>query len=211
VKYYDAATHIWYTAWCKSGGPGEDGWKGSLTDIEPDKGYWVIIKSGHPAVILTMVGEASNTHRVIPIQPGRSYNYVGTCFAVVCSLDGKTGDDTGLLASGFTGSNIAGLSDMIYYFDGTLWHTAWYKSAVPPPGPLGWKGTLHALEPGNGYILKVETGHAFISNQWVYPVPPDYREDPKAVSSKGTGISVKREFSSDMSRSRGVSTNRRIK
>ncbi|MCK4597963.1 hypothetical protein KAU04_07965, partial [bacterium] len=137
VEYFNAATELYTSAWYKVGGPGpQNVWQGDLTTIEPDKAYWITILTAHPAVTLTMTGSVASTSRLIPIQPGfvgpparSAFNFVGSCFAVPCSLK-----DAGLVASGFTGGFPSSTSDLIQYFDSvTGWKSAWYK--VGGPGP----------------------------------------------------------------------------
>jgi len=135
-------------------------WIGTVTNIEPDKAYWVIILGSHPAVTLTMTGQVATEDRVIPISPGLSYNFVGTCFPVAVDLD-----DTGLLASGFTGGVGAPLSDKILRYEGG-YQTVWYRTTTS-----AWIGSFTQLEPGKGYIINVIAGHSFTDDEWVYPVP----------------------------------------
>lgn len=178
VKYFDASTSTWFTAWYKVGGPGPSNqWKGMAT-IDADLGYWIIIKSAHPAVTLTMTGSVNTAARSITVAPGLSFNFVGTAFAEARPLQGA-GDDCGLLASGFTGGFPAAVSDNFRYFDGTTWYTAWYKIGGPGPGNV-FRGTLSSgdaantpnFRPGNGYILQVQAGHTFVANTWTYIANP---------------------------------------
>jgi hypothetical protein len=201
IKYFDGVA-TWYTAWYKDSTPppGPLGWKGDLTTIDPDKAYWIIIRTAHPAVTLTMTGGVNTATRVITIQPGLSFNFVGSAWAVPRAIKGA-GDDCNLLGSGFTGGNTSLTSDQIKYFDGANWYTAWYKSSTPPPGPLGWKGELSStqtagdpyFEPGNGYILIVRAGHAFVGNTWTYPPPPPAKGVKTDLSST-TRAPVKRQL-----------------
>jgi hypothetical protein len=207
IKYYDAATTSWHTAWYKIGGPGGSFlWKGDLTAVEPDKGYWAIIPDAHTPVTLTVTGAANPGERTIPVQPGLSYNYVGTCWTVSRPFEGGTGDDCNLVGSGFTGGYPATGSDKVRYFDGAAWSSAWYK--IGGPGDDGWQGDIASLEPGNGYILEVLAGNAFAGNQWSFPEPP----------AKGSGIfpgrraerQAGRERSRTVPRALSPSTNRSL-
>jgi hypothetical protein len=179
VRYFDGVT--WLTAWYKVGGPGpQHVWTGNLPTIESDKGYWVIIRTGHSPVDLKMWSDVPGptTPRTIPIQPGHSFNFVGNALCLGCYLGGpfgaSSGDGANLLASGFTGGYPAVNSDIIRFWDGTTWYSAYYKTTGP--GGTGWRGQLAShqtmnspyLEPGNGYILEVRTGHAFVGNTWTY-------------------------------------------
>jgi hypothetical protein len=185
--YWDASNGTWFTAWYQTSAPNT--WKGTLTDIEADKSYWILIRDDHPDLILTMTGEVSDTNRIIPIQPGPSTNYVGHAYAVICSLGGPSEDDAELLANGFTGGFPPPNSDQVRYFDGSLWYVAWYKTSGPGPD-LIWYGSLSSaqtnghpyFEPGHGYIIHVPEGHAFTDDQWVYPVPPDYSKSADSLS-----------------------------
>jgi hypothetical protein len=190
VKYFDAATETFTNAWYKTGGPGPDFlWRGTLTNMPPDRAYWVFIKTGNPAVVLTMTGAVSTTARVIPITPGDNvsdkFNYVGTTFPIPAYLGGydtgtgSAGDCAGLLASGFVGGNNLAASDALRHYDGTTWYAAFYKTGGPGPD-FEWRGTLSGtqaanqpcLVPGDGYLLQVKkTNTTFTS--WTYPVPQD--------------------------------------
>ena len=207
VKYYDAATEIWQTAWYKVGGPGGSHlWKGDLATVEADKGYWIIIPDAHVPVTLTMTGAANTGTRIIPVQPGPSYNYVGTCWTIDRPLSGTTGDDCNLVGSGFSGGYPAANSDKIRYYDGVVWYAAWYK--IGGPGDDGWQGLPGSLEPGKGYIVEVGAGNAFVDDQWIYPEPP-----AKGMDSAGAGLRKSartRERSRHIPRALSPSTNRSL-
>jgi len=179
VMYYDAGTEKYQWAWRGMGAQCADtAWHGSLTEIESDKAYWIYIRGEHPGDTLTMTGVVNREGRAIPIEPGTSANFVGSAFSVPCSLRGPSGDDAGLLASGFTGAPVVGFSDQIYHFDDSWagFELAWYKSM---PGP-SWQGRLHSSQqygkpcfrPGDGYIIVLDSTHAFTDDLWSYPVPP---------------------------------------
>jgi hypothetical protein len=178
VEHFDGYQYI--SAWYKLSATVEE-WRfeGDYElRVEPDKGYRVVIRSANPAVTLTMVGTVSDTNRLVPVLPGGaadSISWVGYCFPVPCSLGGPTNDDADLIASGFTGAGRVGGSDNLDYFDGSNFHTAWYKSNIVPP-EWRFEGTaseIDHLEPGRGYILTVKSGHAGFS-LWTLGIPPDY-------------------------------------
>jgi hypothetical protein len=177
IKWFDPNTASYLTAWYKTGGPGPDFlWKGTLTTIEADKGYFITIRGTHPAVTLTMTGSVNTATRNIPIEPAPTsptFNYVGYAFATPCSVSGLSGDDADLLASGYTGGNNPVQSDGIKWFDGSAYHSAWYKTGGPGPDSL-WKGDMTTLDPGNGFIVTVKAGHAFTGDTWVLDAPPSY-------------------------------------
>jgi|GEM_PF-546975 len=207
VKYYDASTGSWSTAWYKVGGPGGSYlWKGDLAAVEVDKGYWIVIPDGHSAVTLTLTGTANPGTRTVPVQPGLSHNYVGTCWTMERPLNGTTGDDCGLLASNLTGGYPATASDKIRYYDGASWYLAWYK--IGGPGSDGWQGDMSSLEPGNGYILEVLTGNAFTDDQWIYPEPP--AKGMKSAESGRRNSALTRERSRQVPRALGPSTDRSL-
>ena len=173
VRYKDT-TDSWYMAWYKVGGPGPSYvWIGDLAAVEENKGYWVIIRGDHPAVTLTMTGRVNVDTVYVPIAPGGD-TYVGSCWPVSRPIGGVSGDDCGLLASGFTGGFPSTYSDKVRHFDGFSWYAAWYKVGGPGPSDV-WAGSAGPtglnLEPGNGYVIDVVEGHAFSDNQWVYPPP----------------------------------------
>jgi hypothetical protein len=211
VRYYDASTSAWSTGWYNT----TTGWQGDLTVIEADKGYWIQIRGAHPAVTLTMTGAVSSTQRVIPVYDDptlTTYNLVGTAYAVPCSLQGISGDDAGLIASGFTGSFMAYYSDKLRHFDGTLWYTAWYSTSLSH-----WQLQLcgsdpvnhPSLVPGSGYYLEILGGHSFTNDEWIYPIPPSYSKGGKTVLRRETRVPEKREDSVQVRRlrNRGISTN----
>ncbi len=211
VKYYDASLGVWYTAWYKVGGPGpQNTWYGNLTTIDPDKGYWIVIKGVHPAVTLTMTGSVNTAARSIPIQPGPSNNYVGTLFAVSRPLGSAAGEDfCNLVGSGLTGGFPAANSDKVRYFDGSSWYAAWYKVGGPGPqnlfmGSAGPTGLY--LEPGNGYVVDLVTGHAFTANTWNFTAPA---KGAKIDLGKETRT-ITREVSSKVHRANAPSTNKSL-
>ena len=208
VKYYDAATGLWHTAWYKVGGPGPGNlWTGDLAAVEVDQSYWIVIPIIHTPVTLTMTGEANPGARTIPVQPGLSHNYVGTCWTVDRPLDGTTGDDCHLLGSGLMGGYPATSSDKIRYYDGVTWYLAWYK--VGGPGDDGWQGDMSSLEPGNGYILEVLAGNAFTGDQWNYIDPP--AKGSKSITSDRNPSAWTGERSRNIPRMLSPSTNRSLK
>ena len=207
MKYYDAAATTWHTAWYKVGGPGASFvWQGDLSTVGSDKSYWIVIHGSHTPVILTMTGAANTGTRTIPIQPGLSYNYIGTCWTIDRPLSGATGDDCNLLGSGFGGGYPASASDKIRYYDGSSWYLAWYK--VDGPGDDGWQGDISSLEPGNGYILEALDGNAFTGDQWIYPPSPAKGFQSAAPDRRGAARS--REGVRHMPRALSASTNRSL-
>jgi len=210
VKYYDGLG-TWYTSWYKVGGPGpQNTWIGNLTTIEPDKGYWIIIKGVHPAVTLTMTGSVNTGARSIPIQPGPSNNYVSPLFAVSRPLGSVTGEDfCNLVGSGLDGGFPATLSDKVRYFDGSSWYAAWFKVGGPGPqnlfvgsaGPTGLN-----LEPGNGYVVDILAGHSFNADTWDFVAPA---KGAKVDLGKETRT-IRREVSSKVNRANAPSTNRSL-
>jgi len=178
VRFYNTATGQYLTSWYNTATfppVPPQGWNGTITDVDPLKGYWIVIRGAHSAVTLTMTGSVNTGAVTIPVETGPSYNFVGTPFAEDRPLSGTTGDDCGLIASGFTGSANAdpAESDKIRYFDGTSYKTSWYNTRTfPPVPPVGWNGTVTALEPGKGYILEVLSGHDFDDDEWIYIANP---------------------------------------
>jgi hypothetical protein len=211
VKYYDAATTTWYTAWYKQGGPGpQNQWKGDLLTIEPDKGYWIIIKGTHPAVTLTMTGSVNSAARSIPITAGPSNNYVASLFAVSRPMGTAAGEDfCNLVGSGFTGGYPATSSDKVRYFDGSSWYAAWWKVGGPGPQNI-WKGSTGTagltLEPGNGYIIDVLAGNSFTADTWDYIAPAKGAKTNLSNQSR----TFTREVSSKVARALGPSTNKSL-
>jgi len=211
VKYYDAFTTTWYTAWYKVGGPGPGNlWAGNLTTIEPDKGYWILIRGTHPAVTLTMTGAVNTAARSVPVAPGPAQTYVGMAFAVTRPLGTAAGEDfCNLVGSGFTGGFPPNASDKVRYFDGTSWYAAWYKVGGPGPGNL-WAGSAGPtglnLEPGNGYVIDVLAGHSFTGDTWDFIAPAK-----GAKTGLGKEIrTIQREVSSKAVRATGSATNKSL-
>ena len=203
VRYYDASTSTWYTGWYSTT---LSAWQGDLTTIEPDKGYWIQIRGGNPAVTLTMTGGVCDTNRIVPVYDSATlttFNLVGTAFAVPCSLK-----DCGMVASGFTGSFMSFYSDKVRHWDGATWFTAWYSTTLS-----AWQGDLYTLDPGNGYWLEILAGNGFTNDEWVYPVPPSYAKGAKTVASRQTRgrASVERELPVRVIRTLGGSTNTSLK
>jgi hypothetical protein len=182
----------WLTAWYRTVG----GWQGTLTTIDADRSYWIEIATGNPAVTLTMTGSVCGETRYIPILPGLSFNYVSSAFPYIVDLD-----DSGLIASGFTGAMVPTLSDKINKWDGSTWTTAWYRTVG------GWQGYT-TLEPGQGYILEVATGNSFTDDQWVYPVPPP--SGSKAGLSKESKSRASQQVPGRIQRALSSSTNKSL-
>lgn len=224
VKWFDASTSTWYTAYYNTTGgppPTHNKWLGSLHYIQPDKGYWVVVRTFHPAVTLTMTGSVNTSVRNIPIEPGPSYNFVGSCFATSRALSGASGDDCGLLASGMKGCVSGDPNyDYVKWFDGStnIWYSANYNTSCgPPPTHNLWQGRLSGtqtagnpyFEPGNGYIIVVSTGNEWDLIQddtWVYSAPS---KGAKVEMGRKTR-SVRREVSQQAYRDRSPSTNKSL-
>ena len=142
----------------------DDIWYGSLTSIEPDKGYWIEIKEGHTNDKIVTCGKVSDTGRSIPVNVG--WNLVGQTFSVSVSLA-----DSGLSETGFTGGLNDGESDRIWMWTGTTYKFAWLfdSNGEYPEYDGTWYGSLTTLEPGKGYWLEIKDGHSGFT--WNYPKP----------------------------------------
>jgi hypothetical protein len=214
VLYKDLAD-TFYTAWYKEGGTVPSNiWCGDLSQVEAHKGYWVVLRTEHPSVILTMTGKVNTDTVYIPIAPGgegaEKQTYVGTCWPLSRPLGGASGDDCGLVASGFTGGYPAVYSDKVRYHDGISWYAAWYKVGGPGPSNV-WAGSAGpgglCLEPGLGYIISVLQGHSFHDDLWVYPPPSS---PGKGAVSRRTQPIKRRGGSRKVPWAQGSSTNQSL-
>jgi hypothetical protein len=124
----------------------QDGtWGGSLTTIEPDKGYWIKVSS---AATFEIEGSDSATSRTITLE-GQKPNLIGTAYNTA-----RTMAQTDLAA--YLTSD-----DKIWGFSSTGWKPAYITGG-------SWGGALSSFEAGRGYwIIKNSAGEV----DWVYPKP----------------------------------------
>ena len=141
-------------------------WFGTLTTIEPDKGYWVYILPGHSDTLVTFVGAVPDSNRVVPVSVG--WNMVGSSFPQEVLLP-----ESNLSGSGFTGGATPVLSDVVYEYGAGGYTSAWLHAASG-----GWYGSLSRFQGGKGYWIFVRPDHAgFV---WNYT-----RQTPAAIISGG--------------------------
>ncbi len=120
-------------------------WKGSLTSIEADKGYWIKVNS---AVTVEVTGNLSGTDRTIALK-GQKANLVGTAYNTT-----RTMAQTNL-------SSYLTSSDKVWGYINNTWKPAIYSGG-------SWSGALTTFEPGRGYwVIKNSAGDV----DWVYPKP----------------------------------------
>jgi len=118
------------------------------------------------------VGKVSPANRSLSIR-GASGNaqltYVGSGYPVSVSLG-----DSNLIGSGFRGSNIPGLSDLIYEFNlstGEFDHVAWYKTTTPQQWMFINPVTTFGFEPGRAYIITNRDNSTPPEWTWDYAKP----------------------------------------
>jgi hypothetical protein len=120
-------------------------WRGSLPDIENDKGYWILVSS---ATTLEIAGSVSPTDRTIPLK-GQKANLVGTAYITTQTM-AQTSLDSYLTTS-----------DRVWGYIDNVWKPAFMTGG-------GWGGALTTFEPGRGYwVIKNSAGDV----EWVYPKP----------------------------------------
>jgi hypothetical protein len=116
-------------------------WAGTLTTIEADQGYYIVINSANPSKAVSVAGKISNTDRSISLSNGS--NLVGSAFPVSVPLNsaGMTA------ANGFTeGTPTTG--DKAYESVGGAWPQAFLNNTNH-----SWTGTFTTLEPGYGFYI----------------------------------------------------------
>jgi hypothetical protein len=153
VYYWSGQQKAWISAYLKSDGT----WGGLLTDIEPDKGYFVNIQQGNPLKYVTFVGIIPSSGRSINLY--KEFNMIGSSYPVSIPVVNSN------LKSVLIGGTPA-TGDKIYSWDGTTWTQCYMKADGT------FSGTLTAFETGKGYYIKKQ-GLANDPNPdiWNYPKP----------------------------------------
>lgn len=131
---------------------------------DPDGSYWITIISFNPTKKMTLVGKLSETDRSIDIEKGS--NPAGPSFRKVIELD-----DSGLVASGFTGDSNKYFSDTVEWWNKT---TENYDKVYYDPNDSTWKDwdgteTAKHIEPGEGFWVVVQSWNQGIT--WTVPKP----------------------------------------
>ncbi|MCX6355890.1 MAG: hypothetical protein NTZ78_13460 [Candidatus Aureabacteria bacterium] len=143
--------------------------------LQADEGFLYTNSLATPQNIW-FVGKVAPANRSLPIRgaSGKAQlTYVGSGYPVPVSLG-----NSNLIGSGFHGSTITGLSDLIYEFNlstGEFDHIAWYKTTTSL-----WMfinpGTSFGLEPGKAYIITNRDNSAPPEWTWDYAKP--YSQPP---------------------------------
>lgn len=131
-----------------------------------DFGYWINILVFNPAQDICFLGEVSPTTRTMHIGVGR--NLCDTAYPVEVPLD-----DSGLVASGFTGSSSKFFSDNLEWWDNSdpdinshNYVRAWYDTSSS--SSQGWDGDpLRSLNPCEGFWVNVLSFNTPFT--WTYP------------------------------------------
>ena len=160
--WYNTATGMWED-WTTSGGSPQFG-------FDEDVGYWITILVFNPAQDICLVGKVAAEERTIDMSQGR--NLCGSAYPMEVSLD-----DSGLIASGFSGNAITFFSDNIEWWN--MATTNYDRVYYDPTGAGEWKNwngtpTTKTFVPCDGFWLNVLVFNPpFI---WTYPKP--YNEPP---------------------------------
>lgn len=142
IYYYNGSSYV--SAWLYA--PLQK-WFGTLTTIEPDRGYWIQIQDGHPGKLLTFIGEVADSARQILLSKG--WNMIGSCYPLEVPLG-----QSNLSESGFTGGINPLVSDKIYGYSEGGYDSAWLYAPT-----AGWFGTLQLLRPNKGYWIYILPDH----------------------------------------------------
>ena len=137
-------------------------------EFESDKGFWINILSFNPPADICLVGKVSPIEREMDVLNGR--NLCGTAYPMDVSLD-----DSGLIASGFTGSSVMFFSDTIEWWNPATLHyeRAWYDTSTSTW--QGWDGgPVRSFGPCDGFWVNVLSFNTPFT--WVYPKP--YTQPP---------------------------------
>ena len=167
IERWDPVGEVFEGAWYREG-VGWVAWDtmdGTPVDFNPDESYWIKIKN--TPTTLALLGEVSETDRVISLILGR--NLVAPSFPRAITFD-----NSGLLASGFTGHVVnQWLSDKIEFWNAAgqifvgVWHRTgegwrqWDSMDNPPVSPYD------EITPGVGFWINVKNA-AFT---WTAPKP----------------------------------------
>lgn len=138
--------------------------------INPDEGFWLIIREGHVDTMLAITGSVvTDSSRTIQLTKG--INLIGTCYPMTVDLhDSQLYEDAAA-----TGANNSASSDQVLHWNGqghdvawlvdgtgTDWDGMWLNSA-------GFDTTDVKFKPGHGYWIKIRSNHT--PQIWTYPNP----------------------------------------
>ncbi len=146
--------------------------------FDADGGYMLLLTPITPDYTrLYFVGKLSTVDRSVgPLKSTfiSGLNYVGSSYPTSVSLD-----NSGLLASGFTGSAAYPFSDKLWFWN---WTTLSYDKIYYNTTASEWRdypaetATTKQLTPGEGFRLVLTPVSALKDNYWTYPKP--YSQPP---------------------------------
>ncbi|MFH1386977.1 MAG: Ig-like domain-containing protein [bacterium] len=142
MYYYDSSVPEWKQAFLKA----DTTWSGTLTNIEPDKGYFITISAGNPAKDVTVVGTVFNGNsRTINLY--KDSNMIGSVFPTAVDVNVSS------LNSTLTGG-LPGTADKVVYWDNAGQE---FKQSFLRADNTTFQGTLSQFEPGKGYYVNNQT------------------------------------------------------
>ena len=137
------------------------GWSGTLTNINPDRGYVAIVQKNHPQRIITLVGNVATASRegiAIKRTNSNGLNLLGSAYPNSVSL---SPDKTGLSSTNPQGGTGFQNADYLYTFGSDSTPQSYYNGTT-------WSGTLSKLSLTKGYVyIKQNDGTVY----WTYSKP----------------------------------------
>jgi hypothetical protein len=138
--------------------------------LDPDRSFWVMLRSTSIDTVLTFTGKVSkDADREITLVQGP--NFIGSCYPV-----SRTLVQSELAADGVAvGGSSSGKSDKIMRWLGTRYEVAWLVGGTGTAydgtwlNESGFGTTAIQFNPGSGYILWIKGNNA--SKSWTYPNP----------------------------------------
>ncbi len=145
----------------------------AIFTFDADGGYIILLTPITPDnTPLYFVGKVSDVNRNVgPLKSTftSGINYVGSAYPTSVSLD-----DSGLLASGFTGGAFYAFSDKLWLWD---WDARSYKKLYYNTTASQWRdypaetATIRQLTPGEGFRIILTPTSGLKDNYWTYPKP----------------------------------------
>ena len=161
IYYFDLSLDPddWSIAWL-SNNAGDEGWKGFLADLLPDRGYFVARTAGAGNKEITVVGDAAvNADRRINLKLGS--NMIGSAYPRTIGLDSSN------LLSVLKTDELAANADQIFEWSNPL--NDWTISYA---SPTGFAGLLENFRPGKGYwVINSELADPPQDDEWIYYKP----------------------------------------
>ncbi|GBE29237.1 hypothetical protein BMS3Bbin04_00249 [bacterium BMS3Bbin04] len=131
-------------------------WIGTLSSLNVNRAYWLIVPEGADEIMLRLVGAALTMGEVVVDDLQLGVNCVACPAIVPVTLAGS-----GLTSSGLLSAEFPAKADRVFIYSDDLLTPAWHNPAQ------GWVGADFTFHPGKGYLIERVSGPEEL--EWTRP------------------------------------------